>query len=91
MDIRRMKIVYVVLDRNSRRNSSRIGVAFVEADGSMNVKLDAIPLSGELQIRDYVPREPPAARDDPAARDAPSGAHAIEPEPLGPEPLERSA
>jgi hypothetical protein len=84
MDTRRMKIVYVVLDRNSRRNSSRIGVAFVEADGSMNVKLDAIPLSGELQIRDYVPRERPAARDEPTVRDAPRGTHALEPKPLGP-------
>jgi hypothetical protein len=84
MDTRRMKIVYVVLDRNSRRNSSRIGVAFVEADGSMNVKLDAIPLSGELQIRDYVPREHPAACHDPTAAEAPRGTHALEPKPLGP-------
>jgi hypothetical protein len=84
MDIRRMKIVYVVLDRNGRRSSSRIGVAFVEADGSMNVKRDAIPLSGELQIRDDVPRERPAARDDPTAREAPHGARAIDAESLGP-------
>jgi hypothetical protein len=83
MDIRRMKIVYVVFDRNSRRNSSRIGVAFVEADGSMNVKLDAIPLSGELQIRDYVPREPWSAPGDPRDADE-RGPCASDLGPLGP-------
>lgn len=81
-----MKIVYVVLDRNSRRNSSRIGVAFVEADGSMNVKLDAIPLSGELQIRDYVPREQAVTPEDSSARDQPRGTLALDFKPLGSTP-----
>jgi hypothetical protein len=57
MEASRMKIVYVVSDRNSRKYYSRIGLAFIEADGSLNVKLDAIPVSGEMQIRDYLPRE----------------------------------
>ncbi len=52
-----MKIVYVITDRNQRKYWNRIGVAFVNSDGSMNVKLEAIPVSGEMQIRDYVPRE----------------------------------
>ena len=30
----------------------RVGVAFPHRDGSLNVLLDAIPLSGRLQIRD---------------------------------------
>ncbi len=31
---------------------TRIGMAFVNKDGSMNVYLDALPLDGKLQIRD---------------------------------------
>lgn len=39
------------------RDSRRLGVAemFVNRDGSLNVKLDAVPLSGQLQIRDQSP------------------------------------
>jgi hypothetical protein len=57
MEASKMKIVYVISDRNSRRYWNRIGVAFINADGSINVKLEAIPVSGEMQIRDYVPRD----------------------------------
>jgi hypothetical protein len=52
-----MKIVYVISERNSKSYWNRIGVAFVNNDGSINVKLDAVPVSGELQIRDYVAKE----------------------------------
>jgi hypothetical protein len=57
MDSSKMKIVYVITKRNERSFWNRIGVAFVNSDGSVNVKLEALPVSGELQIRDYVPRE----------------------------------
>lgn len=57
MEASKMKIVYVISDRNGRKFWNRIGVAFINSDGSMNVKLEAIPVSGEMQIRDYVPRE----------------------------------
>lgn len=57
MEPSKMKIVYVIADRNSRKYWNRIGVAFINADGSINVKLEAIPVSGEMQIRDYVPRD----------------------------------
>jgi hypothetical protein len=30
----------------------RVGVAFENKDGSLNVLLDALPLTGRLQIRD---------------------------------------
>jgi hypothetical protein len=56
MDASKMKIVYVISERNARKFWNRIGVAFINHDGSMNVKLEAIPVSGEMQIRDYVPR-----------------------------------
>ena len=61
MEASKMKIVYVISDRNNRKFWNRIGVAFVNSDGSVNVKLEAIPVTGEMQIRDYVPREDGAA------------------------------
>jgi hypothetical protein len=57
MDANKMKIVYVITERSGRKFWNRIGVAFVNTDGSMNVKLEAIPVSGEMQVRDYVPRD----------------------------------
>ena len=51
-----MKDVYVIYDaRNEGRERSRwvrIGVAFDNKDGSLNVLLDALPLSGRLHIRE---------------------------------------
>jgi hypothetical protein len=80
MEASRMKIVYVVLDRYSRAAYSRIGVAFVDSDGSMRVKLEAIPLSGEMHIVDYIPRLERAAE----APVGPSAASALEPGSVGP-------
>ena len=57
MDPSKMKIVYVISERNSRKFWNRIGVAFVNPDGSLNVKLEAIPVSGEMHVRDYLPRD----------------------------------
>ena len=51
----KMKIVYVITERNGRSFWNRCGVAFVNSDGSLNVKLDSLPI--EIYIRDYVPRE----------------------------------
>ena len=55
-----MKFVYTVVEREGAQGGKdekksfwiRIGVAFVNRDGSMNVKLDALPVNGTLQIRD---------------------------------------
>ena len=57
MDSSKMKIVYVITERGGRSFWNRCGVAFVNSDGSLNVKLEAIPINGEVHIRDYVPRE----------------------------------
>lgn len=56
MDQTKTKIVYVVSERNGKHYWNRIGLAFVNRDGSLSVKLEALPVTGELQIRDYVPR-----------------------------------
>jgi len=57
MDSTKMKIAYVICARNGKKFWNRVGVAFVNSDGSINVKLEAMPVSGEIQIRDYVPRD----------------------------------
>ena len=57
MEQAKMKIAYVITQRKDRNFWNRVGVAFVNSDGSINVKLEAVPVSGEIQIRDYTPRD----------------------------------
>lgn len=51
------KVVYAIVERGARKHWLRIGMAFVNRDGSLNVRLDAVPLSGQLHIRDNPPRD----------------------------------
>jgi len=37
---------------------TRIGVCFVNRDGSMNLKLNALPLGGEIHIREEDKQQP---------------------------------
>jgi hypothetical protein len=64
MEQAKYKVAYVITERNDKTYWTRIGVAFTNKDGSINVKLDALPTSGTLQIRDYEARDefeaPPA-------------------------------
>jgi len=49
----RMKVAYNVIERSPGRSYwMRIGVGFVNQDGSINVRLDAVPLNGIVQLRD---------------------------------------
>jgi len=57
METSKIKHVYVITAKGERKFWTKIGVAFVNRDGSLNCKLDSLPVGGELQIRDYVPRE----------------------------------
>lgn len=57
MDSRQYKIVYNVVERGDRNYWTRVGAAFTNRDGSLSVRLDAIPLSGNLQVRDWSPKE----------------------------------
>ena len=51
-----MKDVYAIYETKTetreRSRWVRVGVAFENRDGSLNVLLDALPLTGRLQIRD---------------------------------------
>ncbi|MCA9603242.1 MAG: hypothetical protein R3A78_12995 [Polyangiales bacterium] len=68
------KVVYTIVERpNGKEHWLRIGNAFVNRDGSTNLYLDAMPLNGKLQVRDYVPfedRGKESASDDVLAEDA---------------------
>jgi hypothetical protein len=57
MDQSKFKVCYVITSRGDKKYWNRVGVAFVNSDGSINVKLESLPVAGELQIRDYVPRD----------------------------------
>lgn len=52
----KVKDVYVISENEGREKGSRIGVAFVNHDDSLNVVLDAVPISGRLHIRDRKPK-----------------------------------
>jgi hypothetical protein len=53
-----MKAVYTVVDRGQGKSFwVRIGVGFTNRDGSLNLRLDAIPVNGTLQVRDWEPYE----------------------------------
>lgn len=50
------KIVFAIVERGPKKHWLRIGMAFVNRDGSLNVRLDAMPFNGQLHIRDDAPR-----------------------------------
>lgn len=60
-----MKTVYTVVEREGKSHWVKLGIGFVNNDGSINLKLDALPTNHSLQIRDY---ESPEERDARLAR-----------------------
>ncbi len=65
------KVVYTIVERrrDGKKFWLRIGAAFPNRDGSLNVHLDATPVNGQLQIRDYQPFEERSSRDGGAEAD----------------------
>ncbi|HEY2513739.1 MAG TPA: hypothetical protein VGI39_22885 [Polyangiaceae bacterium] len=58
MEAKTMKTVFTVVDRGQGRSYwTRVGVGFVNSDGSLTLRLDAIPTNGTLQVRDWQPYE----------------------------------
>jgi len=51
------KEVYTITEGGEKKRWTRIGVAFVNSDGSLNVKLDALPVNGQMNIRDPKPKD----------------------------------
>jgi len=52
-----MKDVYTIVKNGEKDYWNRIGNAFVNRDGSLTVKLNALPINGQLQIRDPKPKQ----------------------------------
>lgn len=81
MDTQNKKAVYTVIDRHDGETKRsfwvRIGAAFVNRDGSYTVKLDALPVNGTLQVRDWTTREDWLRREGAAnTNGAAAGGHA---------------
>ena len=56
---RTWKAVYTIVERGPEKKYwVRIGTAFPNRDQSLNVKLDATPVNGQLHIRDQEPYDP---------------------------------
>lgn len=56
-DNKQQKVAYSITRRGEKSYFNRIGTAFVNKDGSLNVILFANPVNGELHIRDPKPKE----------------------------------
>lgn len=52
-----LKVVYSISTRGGKDYWTRVGSAFVNSDGSLNVQLECVPIDGRLHIRDFVPRD----------------------------------
>ena len=63
------KVAYSITERDGKTYWSKIGMAFVNRDGSITVNLEALPVSGKLQLRDEEERRERGAPDDRARRD----------------------
>ncbi len=75
MDPKNMKTVYTVIDTGKGKSRwMKLGIGFVNRDGSINVKLDAHPANNSLQIRDYEPPEQRRAGFFQPGEDDPTGA-----------------
>lgn len=48
-----MKSVFTVVERDGQSHWLKLGVGFVNKDGSLNLKLDALPLNKSLHVRDF--------------------------------------
>jgi hypothetical protein len=55
---KQVKAVYVIRENGNGGNFwTRVGVAFVNRDSSLNVVLEALPTDGKLHIRDFKERQ----------------------------------
>lgn len=65
--------VFTVVERGEGRDAKswwvRVGAAFTNKDGSINVKLDALPVNGSIQLRIPDPKEDREERTNERGRD----------------------
>ena len=53
--------IYTIVQRAGRTLWIRVGIGFVNRDDSINLYLDALPVSGQLQVRQYRRRDDAAS------------------------------
>ena len=69
MEASKVKVVWMVTERGEKSYWTRIGIGSVNRDGSLSLTLEALPLGGKIQVRDYTPRDDaPEAPDGRRAR-----------------------
>jgi hypothetical protein len=75
---RTMKSVWTMVERAQGNGPAktywtRVGVGFVNRDGSITLRLDCIPINGSLQVREWEPyeRRGDALESTPRARSKP--------------------
>lgn len=57
-DANNRKAVYTIVEREGKKAVwIRLGIAFENRDGSLNIILDALPVSGKLHVREFAERE----------------------------------
>ena len=57
MSTNQVKDVYTIIKNGEKAFWQKVGRAHINKDGSLNVYLNALPLNGELNIRDPRPRD----------------------------------
>ncbi len=57
MESKQLKVVYAITERGEKSFWTKIGVAYTNRDGSITIKLDAVPVSGTMQVREWTPRD----------------------------------
>ena len=83
MEAKTMKTVFTVVERGPGKSYwTRVGVGFVNKDGSWNLHLDAVPTNGKIQVREWEPYD----RDRDRRGDAPAQDGTQPPPPARPRP-----
>ncbi len=52
MDASKIKMAYSISERNGKSYFNKVGIGFVNKDGSWNLKLESFPINGEIHVRD---------------------------------------
>ena len=54
------KAVYAIVEREgAKARWIRVGIAFTNRDGSLNLILDAVPVNGRLHVREFTESDAP--------------------------------
>lgn len=60
--------VYTITETSGEKNRwTKVGVAFVNRDRSLNIKLDALPINGTLHVRQRKQQDGEGSDHDPDA------------------------